>query len=139
MNLREWIHWLLVCIKMRNNDVADIKVDILVLMMRKVSMSIVLMGLLAPLVVMVSASLLIVNNDKKIQLLVIKPLQLGSSSIMFLGMYLVLMMRRMCLKLVLMGLLAPLVQRHDECITHLARDKAQTPGLRELCQSFKVE
>ena len=45
----------------------------LVLMMRKVSMSIVLMGLLAPLVVMVSASLLIVNNDKKIQLLVIAP------------------------------------------------------------------
>ena len=65
MNLREWIHWLLVCIKMRNNDVADIKVDILVLMMRKVSMSIVLMGLLAPLVVMVRASLQIVKNDQK--------------------------------------------------------------------------
>ena len=57
----------------------------LVLMMRKVSMSIVLMGLLAPLVVMVSASLLIVKNDKKIQLLLIEPLQLGSSSIMFFG------------------------------------------------------
>ena len=37
----------------------------LVLMMRKVSMSIVLMGLLAPLVVMVSASLLIVENDHR--------------------------------------------------------------------------
>ena len=57
----------------------------LVSMMRKLSMSIVLMGLLAPLVVMVSASLLIVKNDKKIQLLLIEPLQLGSSSIMFFG------------------------------------------------------
>ena len=37
----------------------------LVLMMRKVNMSIVLMGHLAPLVVMVSASLLIVENDHR--------------------------------------------------------------------------
>ena len=111
----------------------------LVLMMRKVSMSIVLMGLLAPLVVMVSASLLKVNNNKKSSYWWLSPCNLAPAALCFLGMYLVLMMRRRCLKLVLMGLLAPLVQRHDECITHLARDKAQTPGLRELCQSFKVE
>ena len=63
----------------------------LVLMMRRMYLKLVLMGLLAPLVVMVSASLLIVKNDQKnfihkgCRLLVIEPLQPGSSSILFLG------------------------------------------------------
>ena len=61
----------------------------LVLMMRKVSMSEVLMGLLAPLVVRVSASLLIdkktISRHKGCRPLVIEPLQPGSSSILFLG------------------------------------------------------